>query len=230
MIDMDEKTSTRDMCLRDILLVLSKKEMGFEELVQTIPYSRGTVNKYLDELYRQDEVKRDGRRGKYSLTQKGIIQAIKEEFRCTLDRITTEALEGLETSIQESTDNADIIEKKFSKELEKIPDKLFTEPIWESPAISIATNSVLCRQKLEKKDIQKVHDKIRLIVKRDLGSTLSNVPLIGIVEVSNITEIFLNNILNLLSSYSQLWLFILNHPGATVVASNYLEEKIDFFH
>ena len=56
--------------------LLEKKKAGFEELVIILKdnSSRGTVNKYLNELYDSGFITRKGRRGKYYLTAKGKVE------------------------------------------------------------------------------------------------------------------------------------------------------------
>ena len=61
-----------------ILRCLLKKELTFEELVTSIPHSRGTVNKYLNELYEKGFVDRKGRGGKYHLSSKGKKEIMRQ--------------------------------------------------------------------------------------------------------------------------------------------------------
>jgi len=61
-----------------ILRCLLKEELSFEELVNNIPHSRGTINKYLNELYEKGFVDRKGRRGKYHLTSKGKKEIMRQ--------------------------------------------------------------------------------------------------------------------------------------------------------
>jgi predicted transcriptional regulator len=70
--------SARQECPTTILKTLSeKKELPFEEIVSSLPYSRATINKYLSELYAKGWVNRIGRRGKYYLTPKGKKEVVR---------------------------------------------------------------------------------------------------------------------------------------------------------
>ena len=67
------QSSRQEVRLLILRKLLEKKELGFEELVHILTKiaSRGTVNKYLNELYDEDFVNRKGRCGKYYLTLEG---------------------------------------------------------------------------------------------------------------------------------------------------------------
>jgi predicted transcriptional regulator len=70
--------STRQECpMRILQLLMEKNELSFEELVSSLPFSRGTINKYLSELYDEKLVERKGRRGKYFLSEKGKEETVR---------------------------------------------------------------------------------------------------------------------------------------------------------
>jgi len=73
--------SARQACPCSILIALLDKEMKFEQIVVSVNGSRGTINKYLTELFDNGLVKRKGRRGAYYLTQKGRKKAIAERLK-----------------------------------------------------------------------------------------------------------------------------------------------------
>lgn len=69
--------SARAACPNDILITLLNGEKTFEKIVEELEnkYSRGTVNKYLNELYDAGLITRKGRRGPYILTPDGKKKA-----------------------------------------------------------------------------------------------------------------------------------------------------------
>lgn len=70
--------SARQECPMMILKnLLEKKEQSFEELVSSLPFSRGTINKYLSELFNEKLINRFGRRGKYFLTPRGKEEVVR---------------------------------------------------------------------------------------------------------------------------------------------------------
>jgi predicted transcriptional regulator len=75
---MPQGLSSRETCSAQILKVLlEKKELSFEEILSTVDFSRGTVSKYLTELFNAEFITRKGRRGKYFLTEQGKKETIK---------------------------------------------------------------------------------------------------------------------------------------------------------
>ena len=78
---MAQGTSARESCPKDIELSLLQGPKNFEVLVESLKdkYSRGTVNKYLGELFKAGLVTRQGRRGPYELTPKGQREAKHEK-------------------------------------------------------------------------------------------------------------------------------------------------------
>jgi DNA-binding HxlR family transcriptional regulator len=84
---MAQGTSARESCPKDIELSLLQGPKNFEALVESLKdkYSRGTVNKYLGELFKDGLVVRQGRRGPYELTPKGEREA---EHTSIIKRIT----------------------------------------------------------------------------------------------------------------------------------------------
>ena len=87
--------STRESCPQAILIALNEKPLGFEQIVENIPYSRGTVNKYLDELYQAGEVTRKRRRGVYSLTHQGRKKATTLSTKKVLNELPYPILEHI---------------------------------------------------------------------------------------------------------------------------------------
>lgn len=89
--------SAREKCPNDILITLLEGEKGFEQIVETFKdkYSRGTINKYLNELFESGLVTRKGRRGPYILTRKGEDEA--ESIRADIMLLK----ESRELSLQE---------------------------------------------------------------------------------------------------------------------------------
>jgi len=83
-------TSAREHCPKDIELTLLEGPKNFEALVESLKdkYSRGTINKYLGELFKDGLVTRKGRRGPYELTPKGQREAEHEKKM----RVLTEQL------------------------------------------------------------------------------------------------------------------------------------------
>jgi DNA-binding PadR family transcriptional regulator len=73
-------TSAREHCPKDIELTLLEGPKNFEALVESLKdkYSRGTINKYLGELFDSGRVTRKGRKGPYELTPKGKEEAEKQ--------------------------------------------------------------------------------------------------------------------------------------------------------
>lgn len=80
---MVQGVSARENCPKDILITLLNGPKSFEQIVSELSpkYSRGTINKYLNELYEMGEITRNGRRGPYILTPKGREQAERENQR-----------------------------------------------------------------------------------------------------------------------------------------------------
>jgi predicted transcriptional regulator len=79
--------SARENCPTDIKLMLLEGPKNFEALVEGLKgkYSRGTINKYLGELFKDGLVTRQGRRGPYELTPEGRRKA---EHDAIMNRIT----------------------------------------------------------------------------------------------------------------------------------------------
>lgn len=73
--------SARQNCPSAILTTLLEKESGFESIVVSVNFSRGTVDKYLTELFQDSLVTRRGRRGAYYLTPKGCKKASMERLK-----------------------------------------------------------------------------------------------------------------------------------------------------
>ena len=116
--------------------LLDKKELSFEELVSILPQSRGTVNKYLAELFNQDFVARKGRRGKYYLSSKGkkeIKHRSAEKLQRDIDAAQKSYNEYMKNIIQLSQEgHAKILTKEEIKQTdfispEGIPVKLDKE-------------------------------------------------------------------------------------------------------
>jgi DNA-binding PadR family transcriptional regulator len=80
---MAQGTSARESCPKDIELSLLESPKNFEALVESLKdkYSRGTINKYLGELFKAGLVTRQGRRGPYELTPKGKKEAEREALK-----------------------------------------------------------------------------------------------------------------------------------------------------
>lgn len=89
--------SARQRCPEEILLTLHKEERGFEEIVKGCSHARGTVNKYLGELFDEDYVQRHGRQGAYFLTDKGRKRAEKLAVKQEIDDMTPQEIEELKT-------------------------------------------------------------------------------------------------------------------------------------
>ena len=102
--------SAREKCPKDILLTLLDGPKRFEELVDILKdkYSRGTINKYLNELFSAKKITREGRRGPYLLTNKGKEEAEKEAQKRKINKKIDEADPG----------ELEILKQKIS-ELEK---------------------------------------------------------------------------------------------------------------
>jgi len=75
--------SARENCPTDIKLALLEGPKHFEAFVKSLKgkYSRGTINKYLGELFKDGLVTRQGRRGPYELTPKGKKEAEREALK-----------------------------------------------------------------------------------------------------------------------------------------------------
>ena len=110
--------SGRQECPRLILKnLLEQKEMSFEELVSILrgTFSRGTVNKYLTELYDNGFVSREGRRGKYSLTHEGKKEVVRRygvisekalnDYLSTIIQLAHEGHARILTKEEEGEDN-----------------------------------------------------------------------------------------------------------------------------
>jgi predicted transcriptional regulator len=84
---MAQGASARENCPKDIKLALLEGPKHFEALVESLKdkYSRGTVNKYLGELFDSGLITRKGRKGPYELTPKGKREA---EHTSIIKRIT----------------------------------------------------------------------------------------------------------------------------------------------
>jgi hypothetical protein len=99
--------SAREVCPKDILLTLLDGPKQFETLVDALKdrYSRGTINKYLNELFKAEKITREGRRGPYVLTNRGEEEAEKEAMKRRInekiDRAKPEELEILKQKISE---------------------------------------------------------------------------------------------------------------------------------
>lgn len=80
---MAQGVSARENCPKDILVMLLNGGKNFEQIVSSFEgkYSRGTINKYLNELYEKKKIRREGRRGPYVLTPKGEKEARKYRAR-----------------------------------------------------------------------------------------------------------------------------------------------------
>ena len=80
---MTRGASARENCPTDIKLALLEGPKHFEALVEALKgkYSRGTINKYLGELFKDGLVTRQGRRGPYELTPKGKNEAEREALK-----------------------------------------------------------------------------------------------------------------------------------------------------
>jgi predicted transcriptional regulator len=74
---MQGQPARQECPLKILQILLEKSELSFEELVSSLPYSRGTVNKYLSELYTENLVERRGRRGKYFLSDRGKEETVR---------------------------------------------------------------------------------------------------------------------------------------------------------
>ena len=109
--------SARETCPIWILNTLLKKDqISFEELIEEgkDSYSRGTVNKYLGEVYEKGHVDRKGRRGKYFITLKGK-KFLLDYSREGIEKANDQWLETIANLSQEG--HARILTKK---ELEKM--------------------------------------------------------------------------------------------------------------
>jgi DNA-binding PadR family transcriptional regulator len=75
--------SARENCPTDIKLALLEGPKHFEAFVKSLKgkYSRGTINKYLGELFKDGLVTCQGRRGPYELTPKGKKEAEREALK-----------------------------------------------------------------------------------------------------------------------------------------------------
>ncbi|MBC7130212.1 hypothetical protein H5T51_03185, partial [Candidatus Bathyarchaeota archaeon] len=113
--------AARENCPKDILITLLDGPKGFEQIVSALKkdYSRGTINKYLNELYETGLITREGRRGSYKLTTEGKIQAekevMKQEQNRRIDNASPEEFEKMKKEL-EHYKRLDRI-----KELEKFP-------------------------------------------------------------------------------------------------------------
>lgn len=97
---MSQGISTRETCPDDILLTLLNDNMRFEQLVSTLKYSRGTINKYLNELFNAEKITRRGRRGVYYLTPKGKKEAEKVNSVTQFKKLTLEEQKGLLNEVE----------------------------------------------------------------------------------------------------------------------------------
>jgi hypothetical protein len=92
---MSQGLPARTTCPSDILVSLIGGDIGFEDLVTKLEkkYSRGTVSKYLNELYIVGKVQRRGIRGMYYLTPNGLKEAKKQGFIRAVQILTPEVYE-----------------------------------------------------------------------------------------------------------------------------------------
>lgn len=74
---MQGQPARQECPMRILQILLEKNELSFEEIVSSLSYSRGTINKYLSELYDEKLVERKGRRGKYYLSEKGKEETVR---------------------------------------------------------------------------------------------------------------------------------------------------------
>ena len=114
---MKQGKSAREECPLWILKTIHVNEkMGFEELVEKGKdcYSRGTVNKYLNEEYVNGRINRVGRRGKYFLTSEGEKWLINN-FNSALQEI----LSALSQNLNQLTHDAEV-KHTFRKGLTRI--------------------------------------------------------------------------------------------------------------
>jgi predicted transcriptional regulator len=94
---MQQGISARETCPDEILTTLLDSQLGFEQMVTKLSssYARGTISKYLTEVFDKGYVDRKGRRGKYFLTAKGKKEAEKYRFTKVVSKLTPEAVEKL---------------------------------------------------------------------------------------------------------------------------------------
>jgi DNA-binding HxlR family transcriptional regulator len=96
-------TATR--CRESILRTLYCGDAGFEEMVEALKgvLSRGTVNKYLREMYNEGLVKQKVGRGarKYYLSDAGKTLAGKVTFRVKADVANLKSPEEIKKALQE---------------------------------------------------------------------------------------------------------------------------------
>ena len=85
--------SARENCPGAILAALLGHDLGFEQLVERTGFSRGTVNKYVEELFNEKQIGREGRRGFYCLTPKGRKEARGALMKQTLTQLPGSTLE-----------------------------------------------------------------------------------------------------------------------------------------
>jgi predicted transcriptional regulator len=107
-----------DKIRRMILLLLRRKRRGFEEIVNDSAFSRGAVNKYLSQLYKEGLVEQESGRGsrKYLLTDKGKLEIGKKLF-------VEKATEKLVEADNPEKMRAGLVEmKRIIEEAEKLPD------------------------------------------------------------------------------------------------------------
>lgn len=116
---MSRGESSRATCPRDILVTLLKGGKTFEQIVSELRphYSRGTINKYLNELYENELVTRVGRRGPYILTKQGEQEAKKYEERQNI-------LEDIETRVRAQFAARAYWLKEFERDFEYFRDIL----------------------------------------------------------------------------------------------------------
>lgn len=94
---MQQGISARETCPNEILATLLDSQLGFEQMVTKLSqsYARGTVSKYLTELFDKGFVDRKGRRGEYFLTAKGKKEAEKYRFAKVVLALPPETVEKI---------------------------------------------------------------------------------------------------------------------------------------
>jgi predicted transcriptional regulator len=128
---MQGQSARQEVRLFILRSLLEKNQLGFEELVNILQKiaSRGTVNKYLNELYDEGFVNRKGRRGKYFLTSSGkkeIRQLGEEKLRRNIEATKKSSDEYIKNIVQLSQEgHAKILTKDEIKKINfPLPKKL----------------------------------------------------------------------------------------------------------
>ncbi len=166
--------SAREACPIWILNTLLKKgQMSFEELVEEGKdrYSRGTINKYLNEEYEKGNISREGRRGKYFIELKGK-QLLLNYSNDELEKANIQWLETIANLSQEG--HARILTKK---EIEKM------EPFWQDLSKTSKFPVELDDKGLLKLGIAQIQ--IDLIKKLQEKRKKEGLKIIDIVQVKN---------------------------------------------